>query len=93
MHGLTGIGDEIEESLFQLAAVGANFRKLPGKLSDHLDASFGESFGVLIKELRLLARAVFVVDRGGIIQYIQLVKEVADEPDYDSVLDAVTKLV
>jgi len=62
-------------------------------LSDHLDASFGESFGVLIKELRLLARAVFVVDREGVIQYIQLVKEVADEPDYDAVLDAVGKLV
>lgn len=62
-------------------------------LSDHLDASFGEAFGVLIKELRLLARAVFVVDREGIVQYIQLVKEVADEPDYDAVLDAVGKLV
>jgi len=62
-------------------------------LSDHLDASFGEAFGVLIKELRLLARAVFVVDREGIVQYIQLVKEVADEPDYDAVLDAVKKLV
>ena len=62
-------------------------------LSDHLDASFGEAYGVLIKELRLLARAVFVVDREGIVQYIQLVKEVADEPDYDAVLDAVKKLV
>ena len=62
-------------------------------LSDHLDASFGEAYGVLIKELRLLARAVFVVDREGIVQYIQLVKEVADEPDYDAVLDAVGKLV
>ena len=62
-------------------------------LSDHLNAYFGEAFGVLIKELRLLARAVFVVDREGIIQYIQLVKEVADEPDYDAVLDAVGKLI
>ena len=62
-------------------------------LSDHLDASFGEAYGLLIKELRLLARAVFVVDREGIVQYIQLVKEVADEPDYDAVLDAVGKLV
>jgi len=62
-------------------------------LSDHLDASFGEAFGVLIKELRLLARAMFVVDREGIVQYIQLVKEVADEPDYDAVLNAVGKLV
>jgi thiol peroxidase len=62
-------------------------------LSDHRDASFGTSYGVLIKELRLLARAVFVLDREGIIQYIQIVKEVTDEPDYDAVLEAVNKLV
>jgi len=62
-------------------------------LSDHRDASFGRSYGVLIKELRLLARAVFVVDRGGTIQYIQVVNEIAEEPDYESVLAAVNKLV
>jgi thiol peroxidase len=62
-------------------------------LSDHQDASFGTSFGVLIKELRLLARAIFVVDKEGTIQYIQLVKEIADEPDYQEVLDAAKKLV
>lgn len=62
-------------------------------LSDHRDAAFGEAFGVLIKELRLLARAVFVVDKDGAIQYIQLVKEVTEEPDYNAVLEAVKKLV
>lgn len=61
-------------------------------LSDHRDASFGSAYGVLIKELRLLARAVLVVDREGIVQYIQLVNEVAEEPDYDSVLAAAKKL-
>ena len=61
-------------------------------LSDHRDASFGTSFGVLIKELRLLARAVFVVDRQGTIQYIQFVKELTKEPDYDAVLNAIKKL-
>jgi thiol peroxidase len=61
-------------------------------LSDHRDASFGASYGVLIKELRLLARAVFVVDRGGIIRYMELVKEMTEEPDYDAVLQAVKKL-
>jgi len=54
-------------------------------LSDHLSASFGEAYGVLIKELRLLARAVFVVDGDGVVQYVQIVKEVTDEPDYDNV--------
>lgn len=61
-------------------------------LSDHRDASFGTAYGVLIKELRLLARAVFVVDRDDTIQYIQLVKEVTEEPDYEAVLSAVSKL-
>lgn len=61
-------------------------------LSDHRDADFGEKYGVLIKELRLLARAVFVVDRNGVIQYIETLKEASDEPDFDGVLDAVKKL-
>lgn len=62
-------------------------------LSDHRDASFGTSYGVLIKELRLLARAVFVVDQSDTVRYVQIVKEVSDEPDYESVLNAVRQLV
>ena len=62
-------------------------------LSDHRDAAFGQAYGVLIKNLRLLARAVFVVDKEGTIRYIELVKEIASEPDYDSVLTAVKELV
>lgn len=62
-------------------------------LSDHRYAAFGEAYGVLIKELRLLARAVFVVDQEGSIQYIQLVRELTQEPDYETVLDAVKKLI
>jgi thiol peroxidase len=58
-------------------------------LSDHRTAEFGNAYGVLIKELRLLARAVFIVDREGAIRYIQIVKEVGDEPDYESVFSAV----
>jgi thiol peroxidase len=50
-------------------------------------------YGVLIKELRLLARVVFVIDKEGTVQYIQTVKEVTEEPKYDEVLDAVRKLV
>lgn len=62
-------------------------------LSDHRGASFGNAFGVLIKELRLLARSIFVVDRSGIIQYIQHVKELSQEPDYDAIIKAVQKIV
>ncbi len=61
-------------------------------LSDHRDASFGKAYGVLIKDLRLLARAVFVVDKTGIVRYVQIVPEIATEPDYDAVLNAVKKL-
>jgi len=62
-------------------------------LSDHRQAEFGNAYGVLIPELRLLARAVFVVDRKGVIRYIQLVPEIAQEPDYDAMLKALNELI
>lgn len=61
-------------------------------LSDHRDAAFGYAYGLLIKELRLLARSVLVMDREGVLRYCQLVKEVSEEPDYDAVLEAVKAL-
>ena len=61
--------------------------------SDHREAAFGQAYGVLIKELRLLARAVFVVDKGGALRYVQVVKELANEPNYDEVLKAVGGLI
>lgn len=61
-------------------------------LSDHRDAAFGTSFGVLIKELRLLARSIFVSDRKGVIAYVQHVAELSQEPDYDAVIAAVEKI-
>jgi len=62
-------------------------------LSDHRGASFGTAYGVLIKELRLLGRSIFVLDKEGVVRYTQLVKEIADEPDYDAVLKAAKELV
>ena len=62
-------------------------------LSDHRDGSFGKAYGVLIKELRLLARAVFVVDPHGTVRYRELVKEVTNEPDYEAALAAVKELL
>jgi thiol peroxidase len=62
-------------------------------LSDHRDTSFGLKYGVLIKDLRLLARVVFVLDKSGVVRYIDIVKEVASEPDYKSALEAVKKLL
>ncbi|MGA1862576.1 thiol peroxidase [Deferribacter thermophilus] len=52
-------------------------------LSDYKDADFGQKYGLLIKELRLLARAVLVIDKDDNIIYYELVKEVTDHPDYD----------
>ena len=57
-------------------------------LSDHRKAEFGKAFGVLIEELRLLARAVFIVDTEGTIRYIQIVDELTNEPNYDEALEA-----
>ena len=71
---------------------GAHDIKAVMTLSDYREASFGTAYGVLIKELRLLARAVFVVDKEGKIRYVQLVKEIATEPDYAAVLEAVKKI-
>lgn len=52
-------------------------------LSDYKDASFGQNYGLLIKELRLLARAVLVIDKDDKIVYYELVKEVTEHPDYE----------
>lgn len=62
-------------------------------LSDHKDASFGQGWGALIKELRLLTRAVFVVGKDGKVAYVQYLSEITEEPDYDSALEAARKLV
>lgn len=62
-------------------------------VSDHRDAIFGVNYGVLIKELRLLARAVFVVDKSDIVRYVEYVKEVGTQPDYEAVLGAVKTLL
>jgi len=62
-------------------------------LSDHRDASFGKAFGVLIKELRLLARSIFVIDKEGVIRYIEIVSELTHEPDYEAAINAAKQLM
>lgn len=62
-------------------------------VSDHKEAAFGLAYGLLIKEVRLLSRAVLVVDREGKVRHFQLVKEIATEPDYEAALQEVKKLV
>lgn len=62
-------------------------------LSDHRNADFGEKYGVLIKELRLLARAIFIIDKEDKIRYIELVPEISSPPDYEKALVALKKVV
>jgi thiol peroxidase len=62
-------------------------------LSDYRDHSFGLSYGVRIKELGILARSVWVVDRDGTVRYKQIVPETTDEPDYDPVIAAAKELI
>lgn len=61
-------------------------------LSDHRDASFGTAYGVLIKELRLLARSIFIIDRDNIVRYREIVPEQSDHPDYARALTALSEL-
>jgi thiol peroxidase len=57
-------------------------------VSDHRDGSFGEAYGTLIKDLRILSRAIFVVDKSNVIRHVEYVKEVGDHPNYEAALSA-----
>lgn len=62
-------------------------------LSDHREASFGTNWGVLIEDVRLLARAVFVVDADDVIRHVEVVEQTGQEPDYEAALSAVHRLL
>ena len=61
-------------------------------LSDHRDLSFGEAYGVTMKELRLLARSIFVIDENDRVAYVEYVLEGTDHPNYDKAIEAVKEL-
>ena len=85
-----GLSDKVA-IIAQARWCGAAGVKAVETLSDYRDGSFGRAFGVYISELGLLARCVFIV-KDGVVQYVQLVPEVTDQPDFDDVLRAVKKL-
>jgi len=62
-------------------------------LSDYKDNNFGEAYGVLIKELRLDMRAIFVIDANDTIQYVEVLSEMTEHPNYEQALAAVQSLV
>lgn len=61
-------------------------------VSDHRDGSFGQAYGTLIKDLRIMSRAIFVVDPSNTVRYVQYVKEVGEHPDYEAALSAAKSL-
>ena len=62
-------------------------------LSDHREGDFGIKYGVLIKDLRLLGRAIFIIDKDDTVRYVEYVKELGTPPDYDAALGALKKVV
>ncbi|MCY8838866.1 thiol peroxidase [Bacillus atrophaeus] len=72
---------------------GANGIDKVETLSDHRDMSFGEAFGVYIKELRLLARSVFVLDENGKVVYAEYVSEATNHPNYEKPIEAAKALL
>lgn len=62
-------------------------------VSDHRETEFGIKYGFLMEELRLLARGIVVIDKADTVQYVEIVKEVGEHPDYDKALAAARKLL
>lgn len=62
-------------------------------VSDHKDLDFGKKYGFVMEPLRLLARGVVVVDKDGVVQHVEYVPEVTDEPNYDKALEVVKKFL
>ena len=60
--------------------------------SDHKELDFGTKYGFVIKELRLLSRGTIIVDKDGIIKYVEYVKEVGEHPDYEKALEVIKEL-
>ena len=60
-------------------------------LSDYRDLSFGKAYGVVIEELRLLTRAIFVIDKNNIVVHAEYVSEVTEHPDYEAAIQAAAK--
>ena len=96
---LGGLGDKVNALTVSLDLpfamnrfCGAEDIKAMRNGSDYMDRAFGRNWGVLIDELKILARAVFVLDAQGVVRHAEVVKEVASEPDYATALTALKKL-
>ncbi|WP_073507969.1 thiol peroxidase [Streptobacillus notomytis] len=61
-------------------------------ISDHKDVDFGMKYGMLIEELRLLSRAVFVIDKEGKLAFIEVCQEIKSEPNYEEALKVLSRI-
>jgi thiol peroxidase len=93
---VTGLGDDVvvlgvsmDLPFAQGRFCGAEGIERVVMVSDYKYHGFGTAYGVRVKELGLLARSVFVIDRQGKVAYVQIVPEIPEEPDYDAALAAV----
>lgn len=62
-------------------------------VSDYKDLDFGMKYGFVLEELRLLSRGLVILDKNNVVKYVEYVKEVTDQPDYDKALEEVKKLI
>lgn len=62
-------------------------------LSDYKSSSFGINYGLLVKELNLLARAVIIIDKSDVVRYVQIVDELTKAPDYEKVLSSIKEVI
>jgi thiol peroxidase len=62
-------------------------------LSDHRTTDFGLKYGFLIDEMRLLARGTVIIDKAGVVRYVEYVGEITEEPDYDQAIEAARALL
>lgn len=62
-------------------------------LSDHKDLDFGEKYGFVIEELRLLTRGTVIIDKEGIVKYVEHVPEITTDPDYETALKIAKELI
>ncbi|CAN7177252.1 thiol peroxidase [Paenibacillus sp. LjRoot153] len=62
-------------------------------LSDYKNRSFGQAYGVLIKEIQLDQRAIFIVDANDTVRYVEYLTEMSNHPDYEAALKALRALV
>jgi len=62
-------------------------------VSDHRDLDFGEKYGFILKEFRLLSRGVIIIDKDKTVRYVEYVNEVTNHPDYNKALEAVNEII